>query len=94
MIRRRIAGIEQIADRVVDPPEHGEIDVDDVLVAGKHQALFQARSDRASAAGLDAGAAGGAVADLDAVDPRDGRRLDALDRPGQMIVEAGQRHAG
>ena len=37
----RVAGVEQVVDGVVDPPEHREIDVDDVLVAGQHQAFLR-----------------------------------------------------
>ena len=37
----RVARVEQVADRVADLPEHREVDVDDVLIAGEHQALFQ-----------------------------------------------------
>ena len=39
----RILDVEQIVagSARLDPPEHREIDVDDVLVAGEHQALFR-----------------------------------------------------
>ena len=39
----RVLDVEQVvADAVrLDPPEHREVDVDDVLVAGEHQALFR-----------------------------------------------------
>ncbi len=37
----RIFHVEDVFAGVVDLPEDGEIDVDDVLVAGQHQALFR-----------------------------------------------------
>ena len=78
---------EEIADAVgLDAPEHGEVDVDDVLVAGQHQALFRHVTN-------------GAAAPRRIVDQRhaDGDGGDAqclwqqhgLDRIGQMIVQAG-----
>ena len=88
----RVARVEQVADRVADLPEHREVDVDDVLIAGEHQALFQNVAS-ALIAGLDLRVAAAAIADLDAVDPRDGRRQHPLDRPRQVVVEARQRRA-
>ena len=35
-----IADVEQIGSRVLDHPEDGEVDVDDVFVAGQHQRFF------------------------------------------------------
>ena len=49
---------------VLDAPEDDEIDVDDVLVAGQHQALFAHVADRARRRRDDAGRA---HADLDDV---------------------------
>ena len=39
-VRAEILHVEEEIARVLDDPEHGEIDVDDVLVAGEHQAFF------------------------------------------------------
>ena len=72
----RVAGLEQIVERVVDAPEQGKIDVDDVL------------SPVGWAFGRDFAAAGGicrfvfrgagAIADLDTVDACDGRGFGAI----------------
>ena len=32
--------LNRIVRRVLDPPEHDEVDIDDVLVAGQHQAFL------------------------------------------------------
>jgi hypothetical protein len=69
----------------LDQPEHREIDIHDVLVAGQHQAFF-----RYGAAGSAAARVlHRAHADIDAVDTRDFRRKRGLDRIGHVIVEAG-----
>ena len=66
---RGIADVEQVFARVLDDPEHRELNLDDVLVAGQHQAFF------GNAAGADSGGSSrGAEADIFAVDPRDFRR--------------------
>ncbi len=65
-------------------PEHREIDVDDVLVAGEHQAFFR----HVAHGGAAAQVFDHAHADVDAVDARDLRREHGLDRIGQVIVEA------
>lgn len=36
----RLLDLEQVVLRVIDDPQHDEVDVDDVLIASKHQALF------------------------------------------------------
>ncbi len=79
-----VADVEQIRARIADHPEHGEIDVDDVLVAGQHQRLFGhlARSDLAGRLHFTR-----PIADLGSIDPRDARRQHPLDRARQMIVE-------
>src|SRR5262249_4594203 len=68
----------------LDDPQHREIDVDDVLVAGEHQALFRnvARGGAAPRI-LDQ-----AHADVDPAIARNFRRQRLLDRIGQMIIEA------
>ena len=74
--------MEQVGLCVLDDPEDGEVDINDVLVAGQHQRFFR----QFAAAG--AAAFAGAVADLGAVDPGDARPQHALDRCRQMVVEA------
>src|SRR5581483_4144220 len=81
----RIAHGEQVLLCVVDLPEHGEVDVDDVLIPGQHQAF---RGHVAPAA-VGVVAARRAVADFGAVDAGDGGQQDLLDRPGQVPVQAG-----
>ena len=43
-----ILDVEQKVGRVGDPPEHDEVDIDDVLVAGDHQAFLGHVADRRS----------------------------------------------
>ena len=76
--------------RVADPPEHDEIDIDDVLVAGEHQALFGHVADRARGV-ADVGRA--AHADLDAIDARHFGQLDLLDRIGPAEIQTGRKLA-
>ena len=79
----RVADVEEVGARVLDHPEDGKVDVDDVLVAGQHQRLF-----RHLTRGRAARALAGAVADLGAVDAGDAGRQHGLDRIGQVVVEA------
>ncbi len=66
------------------PPQHREIDVDDVLVAGEHQALLgHVAYRRAAPRILDQ-----AHADVDLVDAKRLRRERRLDRIRQVIIEA------
>ena len=87
-----ILDVEQIfADAVrLDPPQHREIDVDDVLVAGEHQALLRHVAHRGAAAQI----VDDAHADVDLVDAQRLRRQRGLDRIGQVIVQAGLRPRG
>jgi hypothetical protein len=83
--------IEQIVRGAVglDHPEHREVDVDDVLVAGEHQALFRYVARCAAAPQvLDQ-----PHTDIDAVHTRDLRQQYRLNRIRQMIVQAGPRIA-
>ena len=77
---------EIIADAVrLDPPQHGEIDVDDVLVAGQHQAFFRhvAHGPAAPRRIVDQ-----RHADRDGGDAQRLRQQHGLDRIRQMIVQA------
>ena len=65
-------------------PEGGELHVDDVLVAGQHQALVRYRLRERPPVGVDQGP----VADLGPVDLRHLGQENRLEGPGQMIVEA------
>ena len=65
----------------LDLPQHGEIDADDVLVAGQHQGLFRYVAQGAAAAQIEA--------DVDLVDAQRLRRERRLDRIGQMIIQPG-----
>ena len=82
-----VLDVEQIVADLgrLDLPQHREIDVDDVLVAGEHQALFGHVAHRGAAARI----VDHAHADVDLVDAQRLRREDRLDRIGQMIVQAG-----
>ena len=90
----RVARVEEIVGRVADMPEHAEIDVDDVLVAGEHQALGR-HVPRGGAARRGLARVGrAAIADIDAVHAGDGGKIDRLDGPGQVVVEPGRGEAG
>ena len=80
-----VLDIEEELSGILDHPKHGEIDVDDVFIAGQHQAFFRHVPRRLSAAKIT----GTAITDLDLIDPCDFGRLDGLDGGGQVIVEAG-----
>ena len=54
--RFRIADVEQVHAGVLDAPEHREMDVDDVLVAGQHQAFLGHIAHRVPRAELAPGA--------------------------------------
>ncbi len=86
----RVLDVEQEFRRVADAPEHDEIDIDDILVAGEHQALFGHVADGARGLAVLGRAA---HADLDAVDAGHLRQLDRLDRIGPAEVEAGRQQA-
>ena len=78
---------EIIADAVgLDPPQHGEIDVDDVLVAGQHQAFFRHVPHGAAAPRRIVDQR---HADRDGGDAQRLRQQHGLDRIRQMIVQAG-----
>ena len=82
-----ILDVEQIiadAGRL-DLPQHREVHVDDVFIAGEHQALFRhvARGGAAAAAVVDH-----AHADVDLVDAQRLGREHALDRIRQVVVQA------
>ena len=80
-----VLDVEEVLLRVLDAPEDDEVDVDDVLVAGQHQAFLGHVAD---AAGEAARAGAGAHADLDDVLPRHLRQAHLLDRIGQAEVQA------
>ncbi len=75
---------------VVDDPEHHEFDVDDVLVARQHQAFLGdvADGDGAARGAEQIGAGQGLHTDLDAIDVRDRRQIDRLDRIGPAELQA------
>ena len=78
---------QEVADAVgLDAPQHGEVDVDDVLVAGQHQAFFRHVAHGAAAPRriVDQGHADG-----DGGDAQRLRQQHGLDRIRQMIVQAG-----
>jgi hypothetical protein len=77
-----VLDVEEEITRIVDDPLHRKIDVDDVLVAREHQALF-----RHLAVGA-ARAAAGAVADLGAADVGDGHLEDRAEGRRRVPVEA------
>jgi hypothetical protein len=73
----RLLDIEQIIAYPVrlDLPQNGEVDIDDIFVAGEHQALFRHAADRGAAAQVRRHS----HADIDLVDAqslRSQRRLD------------------
>ncbi len=81
--RLGVADVEQIGLGILDDPKGGEVDVDDVLVAGQHQRLFRhLAADLAAARPL-----GVAITDLGPVDAGHARPQDRLDRVRQVIVE-------
>ena len=80
-----VLDVEEIMLRVLDAPEHDEVDIDDVLVAGQHQAFL---GHVAHAAGKAARGHARAHADLDDVLPRHLRQAHLLDRIGQAEVQA------
>src|SRR6185437_12667119 len=75
-----VTNVEQVILGVVDQPEDGEVDVDDVLVASQHQRFLGHLKLLTFAA----------VADLDAVDARHLGDQHALERRRQVIVESGR----
>ena len=85
--RLGVPDVEQIGLGVLDHPEDGEVDIDDVLVAGQHQRLFRHLAGNLAAAR----ALGVAIADLGPVDAGHARRERLLDRGRQVIVETGLR---
>src|SRR5262249_37995982 len=78
--------VEEVVDRIVgllaDLPLHVEVDVDDVLIAGQHQAFGQ-EGGRGFAAHV------GAAADLRALDRGHLGLLDGADRRRHVPVETG-----
>ncbi len=82
----RVLDVEKVfADAArLDPPQHREIDIDDVLVAGEHQALLRHVAHRGAAAKV----VDDAHADVDLAHLQRLGRERALNRIRQMIVEA------
>ena len=82
----RVLDIEQVfADTGgLDPPDHREIDIDDVLVAGQHQTFFG----HVAHGGAAAKVVDDAHADVDLADLERLGRQDRLDRIGPVIVQA------
>ena len=85
----RLLNVEQIlfnAFRIgLDLPQHRKVHVDNVFVAGEHQALFRHVAHRGAAAQV----LHHPHADIDLVDAQGLRRQHRLDRIGQMIIEPG-----
>src|SRR5215469_13930688 len=63
--RVRVSDVEQVALSVLDYPEDREVDVDDVLITGKHQSFFRHLAASNPAGGR---ALRGAVSDLGPID--------------------------
>ena len=82
---RRVLDVEDVVLRRgrIDLPLHDHVDVDDVLVAGQHQAFLDHVGLARGAHGFD-----GAEADLGGDDVRDLRLDHAADRIGPVIVQA------
>ena len=87
-----ILDVEQIVADAgrLDFPQHREIDVDDVLVAGEHQAFLRHLAHRRAAAHVFHRA----HADVDFVDAQRRRSQHGLDRIGQVIVQSRLHLAG
>ena len=66
--------------RAVDAPLHRKADIDDIFVAGQHQAFFRHGDRRV---------AGQANTDIDGRDVGDRRRVDRFDRERKFHVKAG-----
>ena len=79
-----VAEVEQVQPGVLDPPKGDEVDVDDVLVAGQHQAF---PGHAAHHVGLALLAARG-KAYLGAVHPRHLGPENFADRRRQIVIEA------
>ena len=94
----RLAGVEQetrsTALTHANTPEDRDVDVDNVFVAGQHQAFGQHVAPAGVAPRLHPAARARAEADFGAVDPCDGRLFDPLDRPWQMPVQTGRGPVG
>ncbi len=87
----RAFGLLDVEQIVFDPfrlrldlPQHRKVDVDDVLVAGEHQALLRHVADGGAAAQV----LHHAHADVDLVDAQGLRRQRRLDRIRQVIVQS------
>src|SRR4029079_13312160 len=85
-----VLDVEQEIGGALDLPEHDEINIDDILIAGDHQALFGHVADRARGV-ADVGRA--AHTDLNAIDARHLGQLDLLDRIGPAEVQTGRKLA-
>ena len=79
-----IAHVEGVLEHVLDLPQHGVLDVDDVLVAGQHQVLGRTR---ARPAGRGRRVATRAEHDAALVLNVDHHHV--ADRGGQIVVQAG-----
>src|SRR3546814_6558569 len=79
----RLANVKEVLTDIGDLPLHREVDVDDVLVARQHQALFRNIATR----GAGTLAAGALEADVDLLHRGDAGGERRLDRPGQVPVE-------
>ena len=86
----RTTGIEQELRCLIgaNAPEYSDIDVDDVLVAGQHEAFRQDVASGRVAAALNCPGRAGTKADLGAVDPGHGGPFDPFDGPGDVPVQA------
>src|SRR5712671_590640 len=84
--RVRRPNVEEIGPSVLDDPENGEVDVDDILVTGEHQRFFGHLAGPRPAGYRTLGVA---VADLGPVDTGHARRQHLLDRARKMVIEAG-----
>ena len=80
-----LLNVEQELGRIPDHPEHRELHVDDVLVAGEHEALRRNVARGSAAARI----LQHSNADVGTIDARHLRRERGLDRIRPVIVEAG-----
>ena len=63
----RIAYVEQEVGSVLNPPLNDEIDVDDILISGQHQAFLRYVADAGASRGASRCVSGTAIANLDRV---------------------------
>jgi len=84
LLGSEVLDVEEKGASVLDDPKDREVDVDDVFIAGQHQAFFGHVARGLGIVGL----AGQDVTDIELIFARDLGRLDTLDRPGDVIIDA------